>query len=63
MRSIQPSSDWLSRIWGKVPERGDMVNLPSGSLIVIGMDGLRVDRLRFVPSPPPTAGDEDQGRS
>ncbi len=48
---------------GKVPARGDTVTLPSGSLIVIGMDGLRVDRLRFVPSPPATAGDEEQGRS
>lgn len=48
---------------GKVPERGDVVKLPSGSLIVIGMDGLRVDRLRFVPTPrPPPAEDEDVAR-
>jgi len=46
---------------GKVPERGDTVALPSGSLIVISMDGLRVDRLRFVPNPSaaaPTEGAE-----
>jgi CBS domain containing-hemolysin-like protein len=48
---------------GKVPERGDTVTLPSGTLIVIGMDGLRVDRLRFVPSPPAPQGEEEQGRS
>lgn len=48
---------------GKVPERGDKVNLPSGSLIVIGMDGLRVDRLRFVPTPAPATTQEDQDRS
>jgi len=48
---------------GRVPERGDTVNLPSGSLIVIGMDGLRVDRLRFVPKPAPAPTEEDQDRS
>ena len=34
---------------GKVPERGDSVELGSGTLTVLQMDGLRVDRLRFVP--------------
>ncbi len=37
---------------GKVPERGDAVDVPGGRLIVVRMDGLRVDRLRFVPGPP-----------
>lgn len=48
---------------GKVPERGDTVQLPSGSLIVIGMDGLRVDRLRFVPAPSASQAPDDQERS
>ena len=36
---------------GKVPERGDTVELEAGTLTVLRMDGLRVDRLRFVPVP------------
>ena len=44
---------------GKVPERGDSVTLPAGTLIVIGMDGLRVDRLRFVPAPSPQGVDAE----
>ncbi len=35
----------------KVPERGDVVEVPAGQLYVVRMDGLRVDRLRFVPAP------------
>lgn len=35
----------------KVPERGDVVAVPGGQLVVVRMDGLRVDRLRFVPAP------------
>lgn len=34
---------------GRVPVRGDSVTLAAGTLVVIGMDGLRVDRLRYVP--------------
>ncbi|HLU83542.1 MAG TPA: hemolysin family protein [Trueperaceae bacterium] len=47
---------------GKVPERGDTVDLPAGSLMVISMDGLRVDRLRFVPrqAPPPVDEQRDE---
>lgn len=41
---------------GKVPERGDVVELPEGSLVVLRMDAMRVDRLRFVPT---ETGDED----
>ncbi|HZJ09253.1 MAG TPA: hemolysin family protein [Trueperaceae bacterium] len=35
---------------GKVPERGDSVSMPTGTLTVLRMDGLRVDRVRFVPT-------------
>jgi len=38
---------------GRVPVRGDTVDVPGGRLVVTRMDGLRVDRLRFVPAPPP----------
>lgn len=40
---------------GKVPERGDVVEVDGGRLIVLRMDGLRVDRLRYVPRPPAPA--------
>src|SRR5690606_3438283 len=43
----------------RVPERGDVVEIPAGQLIVVRMDGLRVDRLRFVPAPPVGQAAED----
>jgi len=42
----------------KVPERGDVVDVPGGQLVVVRMDGLRVDRLRFVPAPLEPRGGE-----
>ena len=48
---------------GKVPERGDVVEVPGGRLVVTRMDGLRVDRLRFVPEPheaPGTGGGDGE---
>ena len=35
----------------RVPAVGDVVSLDSGMLQVVRMDGRRVDRIRFVPSP------------
>ncbi len=37
---------------GKVPERGDAVAVAGGQIVVTRMDGLRVDRVRYVPGPP-----------
>ena len=34
---------------GRVPVAGDTVELPGWSITVLAMDGMRVDRLRFVP--------------
>jgi CBS domain containing-hemolysin-like protein len=35
---------------GRVPEVGDAVEVPGWTITVLAMDGMRVDRLRFVPS-------------
>jgi len=46
---------------GRVPVVGDVVRLPGWRIKVVGMEGRRVDRLRFVPDPeslPPGADDE-----
>lgn len=48
---------------GKVPERGDTVTLPAGTLSVIRMDGMRVDRLRFVPLADTRGGPETSAPS
>src|SRR5690606_5709565 len=48
-----PSGGCVMADLGKVPERGDTVDRPAGSLMVTSMDGLRVDRLRFVPRQAP----------
>jgi CBS domain containing-hemolysin-like protein len=34
---------------GKIPQDGDVVELPTGSLKVIRMDGRRVDRIKYQP--------------
>jgi CBS domain containing-hemolysin-like protein len=36
---------------GRLPEVGDVVSLPDGALRVERLDGRRIDRLRFIPSP------------
>jgi CBS domain containing-hemolysin-like protein len=39
---------------GRLPEVGDTVSLPDGALRVERLDGRRIDRLRFIPSPETT---------
>ena len=36
---------------GRVPGVGDPVHVPGWRINVVGMEGRRVDRLRFVPDP------------
>ncbi|MGO4359576.1 hemolysin family protein [Terrabacter sp. 2TAF16] len=46
---------------GRVPVVGDVVRLPGWRINVVGMEGRRVDRLRFVPDPeslPPGDGED-----
>ena len=45
---------WVMAELGRVPVAGDTVELPGWSVTVLAMDGMRVDRLRFVP----VGGDE-----
>ena len=40
---------WVMAKLGRVPVAGDTVELPGWSVTVLAMDGMRVDRLRFVP--------------
>jgi CBS domain containing-hemolysin-like protein len=42
----------ISRL-GHLPAVGDEVEIDEGTLIVRRLDGRRIDRLRFVPKPPP----------
>ena len=49
---------------GRVPVVGDVVQVPGWRIHVVGMEGRRVDRLRFVPDPgslPRREGDEHDG--
>jgi CBS domain containing-hemolysin-like protein len=40
---------WVMAELGRVPVAGDTIELPGWSITVLAMDGMRVDRLRFVP--------------
>lgn len=44
---------------GHVPKDGDVVNTEHGTLTVVRMDGRRIDRLRFTPTPVVEAGGKD----
>ena len=45
----------------RIPVVGDEVEVEDGTLAVQRMDGRRVDRVRFTPTPPPDAADEEGG--
>ena len=50
---------------GRIPEVGDTVSVPGWEISVLAMDGMRADRLRFVPVAAPSGGeseDTDEGR-
>lgn len=49
---------WVMHELGRVPSVGDAVTVDGWQVTVIDMDGRRVDRLRFAPSPSGTATDE-----
>ena len=42
---------------GRIPEVGDTVSVPGWDISVLAMDGMRADRLRFVPRDEPAAGE------
>ncbi len=44
---------------GRVPRVGDRIGIPGWTIDVVDMDGLRVDRLRFVHEPEPEPADDD----
>jgi CBS domain containing-hemolysin-like protein len=39
---------------GRLPVVGDEVPIEEGTLVVLRLDGRRIDRVRFVPKPAPT---------
>jgi CBS domain containing-hemolysin-like protein len=43
---------------GRIPAVGDVVTIPGWQIIVLAMDGMRADRLRFVPVPEAEEGDD-----
>lgn len=50
---------YLMSVLERIPAVGDVVEVEDGTLAVQRMDGRRVDRVRFTPTPmPETAGDE-----
>jgi hypothetical protein len=44
---------------GRIPTVGDTVEIPGWAITVLAMDGMRADRLRFVPKPESGSGAED----
>mgnify|MGYP000167924711 CR=1 FL=1 len=49
---------FLMAALGRVPEVGDETTIEGWRIVVVDMDGRRVDRLRMVPLPPPGAQDD-----
>jgi len=47
---------------GRLPVVGDEVAIDEGTLVVQRLDGRRIDRLRFVPTPLPAHADEEADR-
>jgi CBS domain containing-hemolysin-like protein len=45
---------------GRIPEVGDTVTIPGWEITVVAMDGMRADRLRFVPVAEQDEPEEDQ---
>ncbi len=54
--AYETAGGWLMAELGRVPAVGDEVSVDGWSVRVIDMDGLRVDRLRFVPPAAEAAG-------
>jgi CBS domain containing-hemolysin-like protein len=46
---------------GRLPVVGDSVELPTGQLVVMRLDGRRIDRIRFTPAVEPSAEVSDHG--
>jgi CBS domain containing-hemolysin-like protein len=46
---------------GRLPVVGDSVELPTGQLVVVRLDGRRIDRIRFTPAVEPSAEVSDRG--
>src|SRR5690606_2397034 len=53
---------YMMGVLERVPSQGDEVTLDSGVLEVIRMDGRRVDRIRYTPTPVDVASDEEAAR-
>jgi CBS domain containing-hemolysin-like protein len=48
---------------GRIPAVGDVVTVPGWQIAVLAMDGMRADRLRFVPVPEPVPAPEAEDGS
>jgi hypothetical protein len=46
-------------VLGRIPAVGDTVSIPGWDISVVAMDGMRADRLRFVPVPDEDDPDDD----
>jgi CBS domain containing-hemolysin-like protein len=58
--SYETTGGFVMAVLGRIPAVGDTVSVQGWEISVLAMDGMRADRLRFVPVPsPPEEGDED----
>jgi CBS domain containing-hemolysin-like protein len=53
---------YMMSILERVPAQGDEVRIETGALIVVHMDGRRIDRIRYVPDPVPAPGETEADR-
>ncbi|GAA1347500.1 hemolysin family protein [Falsarthrobacter nasiphocae] len=57
--SYETVGGFVMKMLGRIPARGDAIELPGGTLTVERMDGRRVDRVRFHPAPEPQDENDD----
>ncbi|MDN5789430.1 MAG: hemolysin family protein [Micrococcales bacterium] len=51
--TYETTGGFVMETLGRVPMVGDVVHVPGWTIHVVGMEGRRIDRLRFVPDPDP----------
>jgi CBS domain containing-hemolysin-like protein len=56
--AYETTGGFVMAVLGRIPAVGDTVSVPGWEISVLAMDGMRADRLRFVPVPEPSPPDE-----
>ncbi|GAB3444498.1 hemolysin family protein [Phycicoccus ginsengisoli] len=59
--AYETTGGFVMAVLGRIPVVGDTVSIPGWDISVVAMDGMRADRLRFVPAPDGDGADQSHG--